>query len=235
MKKLVLASVLAALMTAPAGAADMAVKTPVAKYVPYDWNGFYVGFQGGGGWAFHDLILNPGGDIDVLNSVYGYYAGGYAGYNFQVAPWFMLGAEGAWAWSNIRMTDSDCINGIAICSNNIKSLGSVRGRVGAVFDMVHGYLAAGWGWGGARWDRTILPNFNLPGVSPSLSGVTVAAGVEIGLTKDIIIRSQWERFDFKNSFGPGQLDVVPTQTKSLVNVLTVGIAAKFGGPVVAKY
>jgi outer membrane immunogenic protein len=213
----------------------MPVKTPVAKWVPYDWNGFYVGFQGGGGWALHDLILNPGGDIDTLNSVSGYYAGGYAGYNFQVSPWFLFGAEGAWAWSKINMGATDCINGAAVCSNNVSSLGSVRGRLGIVFDMVQGYVAAGWGWGNARWDRTLVPNVILPGASPSLSGFTFASGIEVGLTKDIVIRSQWERFDFKNSFAAGVLDPVPTQTKSLVNVLSLGIAAKFGGPVVAKY
>ena len=56
MKKLLAVSIaLAALMGASARAADTSVlKTPVANEPPfavYNWTGFYIGIQGGGGWA----------------------------------------------------------------------------------------------------------------------------------------------------------------------------------------
>ena len=55
MKKLVAASIaLAALVGAPASAADMPVRTPAPKepaFTVYNWTGFYVGIQGGGGWS----------------------------------------------------------------------------------------------------------------------------------------------------------------------------------------
>src|SRR5262249_34936409 len=56
MKKLLAVSIaLAALMGASARAADTSViKTPIPNEPPfpvYNWTGFYIGIQGGGGWA----------------------------------------------------------------------------------------------------------------------------------------------------------------------------------------
>jgi outer membrane immunogenic protein len=53
MKKLLIArAALAALIGTPVLAADMAVKAPPAPVAPvYSWAGFYLGVEGGGGWA----------------------------------------------------------------------------------------------------------------------------------------------------------------------------------------
>jgi outer membrane immunogenic protein len=239
MKKLFLASVaLAALLATPAVAADMPVKAPVPKAPPYDWSGFYFGAQGGGGWAMHTLTFVPGGDVDTLNSTSGAFAGGYAGYNLQVSPWFLLGVEAAWAWSNIKMTGTDCVGGVAVCTNEIKSLGSVRGRAGLVLERALVYVAGGWGFGDARYDRMFFPVAVpiIPGVSTSVSGPTGAGGVEIAFSDNFLGRFQYEYFEFKKDFAIGVLDpVVPTQMKSKVHTLGLGFAYKFGGPVAAKY
>jgi outer membrane immunogenic protein len=241
MKKLVFAgAALVALMSAPALAADMPVKAPVVKPVPlYNWTGFYVGLQGGGGWTMNTFSLIPGGDFDTLNSDHGGVVTGYGGFNIQVAQWLVLGAEVSGGWASIKMSQLDCPGLVALCNTEVKSLGAVRGRVGLAFDRVLGYIAGGWGFGSARYDRMLVPVAipAIPGISQNLSGPTVAAGIEVALTDYIIMRSQWERFDFKNSYAAGVLDpAVPTQMKSTVNTFTLGLGVKFGGPVVvAKF
>jgi hypothetical protein len=71
-----LASVLAG--AGVAGAADLAVKAP--PVILSDWAGFYIGINGGGGWAdntnaseFGDLKTKPSGGL----------VGGHAGHNWQ--------------------------------------------------------------------------------------------------------------------------------------------------------
>ena len=55
MRMLIAGSIaLVVLAAAPAVAADMSVRAPVPKEPPfpvYNWTGFYVGIQGGGGWS----------------------------------------------------------------------------------------------------------------------------------------------------------------------------------------
>jgi outer membrane immunogenic protein len=238
MKKLLAASVaLAAWMVAPALAADMPVKALAPKTLPYDWTGFYVGINGGGGWSFHTLSLIPGGDFDAVDGRGGV-AGGFAGYNVQVASWLALGIEGSGAWANIRMNDTDCPGLVALCTNTIKSLASARGRAGVVFERVLGYVATGWGWADASYDRVFLPGGIplTPGISQSLNGPSSAAGVEVAFTDNFLGRVQYDFYKFKKSFAVGVLDPsVPVDIKSQVHTITFGLAVKFGGPVVASY
>ena len=105
------AAAIAALIGAPAFAADMPVKAPprpVAVPVAYSWTGFYVGLNGGGAWGtFHATtttdfnpaplggppvynISNPMADVVALAAVgaqnikaAGFIGGGQVGYNWQ--------------------------------------------------------------------------------------------------------------------------------------------------------
>jgi outer membrane immunogenic protein len=87
----------AALLTAfatSAMAADVAVRAParyVAPVAVYNWTGFYVGIEGGGGWGFarqrDALGFNSGG-----YNVSGGLVGGTLGYNWQINR-LVLGLE----------------------------------------------------------------------------------------------------------------------------------------------
>src|ERR1700738_252488 len=96
MKKLVVASIgFAALVGAPAMAADMPVKTPAPKepaFTVYNWTGFYVGIQGGSGWS-HAVQTDARPFTSDHSQPNGGVIGGTLGYNAQFGH-VELGLEG---------------------------------------------------------------------------------------------------------------------------------------------
>jgi opacity protein-like surface antigen len=102
----------AALLTAfatSAMAADVAVRAPARYVAPvsvYNWTGFYVGIEGGGGWGFarqrDALGFNSGG-----YNVSGGLVGGTLGYNWQINR-LVLGLEADEAWADIRGRRPGC-------------------------------------------------------------------------------------------------------------------------------
>src|SRR6478609_8382098 len=105
MKKFLLATVglIALGISAPASAADMAVKAAPPPYVApiYNWTGFYIG--GNGGWGQSNSCLNFDGFgifgfADGCASRSGGLIGGQIGYRWQAGQWvFGLEAQGDWA------------------------------------------------------------------------------------------------------------------------------------------
>src|SRR5258708_15341355 len=103
MKRFVVAGLgFLALAAMPASAADlprgsMPYKAP-AYVTQYNWTGFYLGINGGGG--FGDSSWNG---FAVSNSPTGGMIGGTAGYNWQGAgsPW-VVGLESDIHWTNIQ-------------------------------------------------------------------------------------------------------------------------------------
>ena len=112
MKKILLGAM--ALVTlglaAPASAADLAAR-PYTKAPPpmiaaiYDWSGFYIGINGGGGWSHKcwdrtndaGLIFTPA-FAEGCHDASGAVAGGQIGYRWQASSWvFGLEAQGDWA------------------------------------------------------------------------------------------------------------------------------------------
>lgn len=105
MKKIGLGLIAAGLLVTPALAADMALKAPLLPPPPL-WTGWYVGANGGGGWANttwtfpapqffataagQSFSTNPNGGI----------AGGQIGYNYQFSNW-VVGGEFMGDWANL--------------------------------------------------------------------------------------------------------------------------------------
>jgi outer membrane immunogenic protein len=164
MKKILLTTVgLAALGMAPAFAADLAARTytkaPAIAPLP-TWAGFYIGAMGG--YASEDA---DGG-------MKGGFAGGTAGYNWQMGS-LVLGIETDAAWADIN--SSTTFFGVT-AESKIRDMGTVRGRVGYAVNQVLFYGTGGFAWADNRISVT-APGF---GVSDSQvhTGWTAGAGVE---------------------------------------------------------
>jgi outer membrane immunogenic protein len=143
-----------------ATAADMAVKAPLAPVpVAYNWNGFYVGAMGGYGWGStnaNEYFTNGVFDQNHVFNVSGGFGGGTAGFNYVVAPHFLLGFEGDAAGAHITgSTSGMSALGAATGTQRIDGFATLRGRVGFFWDNVLFYGTGGIGWFDEVSTRTI--------------------------------------------------------------------------------
>jgi outer membrane immunogenic protein len=211
MKKVLLGGV--ALITlgfvGAAVAADMPVKAP-PPVVVNTWTGYYVGGNIGGG-EFHtssqsffqspDPSLNPFGIVfDPVNfngnGVWGVTGGVHAGYNWQLAPSWLVGVEGDWDKANagITGTEVNLTNGggpIAPClpaigavvplppfcrsvmmSQNLEWTASVRARLGYIWGS-----ALFYGTGGVAFDSEERSGQVGAGNFPGVPGVFNSASI----------------------------------------------------------
>src|SRR5581483_7535178 len=91
---------LLALFATQASAADMAVKAPLKAPAPtWSWTGFYLGLEGGGGWA----RTRQADTVGVTSGNYnqsGGLIGGTIGYNWQLNN-IVFGLEADMSWAGI--------------------------------------------------------------------------------------------------------------------------------------
>jgi outer membrane immunogenic protein len=174
MKKVALGLLLSFAVSGAAVAADMPpryTKAPPPMVSPAtNWSGFYIGAMGGYASenSSEDVIV-PGVTAPRMKGGFG---GGTLGYNWQTGQFvFGLEADAAFADINAGVTAL----GVTV-ESEIRSLGTVRGRVGVAFDTVLLYATGGYAWAENKFSVTIPPlslsesNFH--------HGWTVGAGVE---------------------------------------------------------
>ena len=169
----------AALVTAQcAAAADLSVaplyKAPPPAMAPaYNWSGFYLGVNGGGGWG-HSNWDTSSDRIGLSGGL----VGGTAGYNWQIGS-AVLGLEGDIDWANLKGTNSSTLCP-AGCSTSDTWLSTVRGRAGYAFGGVLPYVTGGLAVGDIR---AATPGF--PGASNTSAGWTAGGGIEFGVDRQL--------------------------------------------------
>ena len=178
----------------------MPTKAPPYVAPEYDWTGFYVGINGGGGWGRGFTELSHGFDIS------GALVGGTAGYNVQLGH-LVLGVEGDIDWSDLKGSTS--ANGcVAGCSVENKWLGTGRGRVGYAFGTFLPYVTGGVAVGDVSASAA-----GFSGMDSTQVGWTAGGGLEYGLTRNWSAKVEYlhvdlGRFNCGFSCGPTANDDV---------------------------
>src|SRR5262245_54886902 len=251
MKNPFLASVvLAALITAPAIAADL---RPAPVYPPpppppvliptWTWTGCYVGGHLGGLWAGRKSIdVTPVGPFfgSGDHSVNGWLAGVQAGCNYQFAGGWVIGIQGDYAWTSAEGSLVSVLAPSLTIQTEINSLASVTTRLGYAWGSFLGYAKVGAAW---EWDNFhVFNSATLATVAASgdrrRTGWTVGIGGEYAFTNYLSGFVEYNYYDFGsrdiNFNNGGILDV--NETKSVVKA---GLNYRFGGwgkaPVVVRY
>ncbi|WFU13484.1 outer membrane protein [Bradyrhizobium sp. CB3481] len=192
MKKILLTTTgLIALGMAPAIAADLGArpytKAPAAAIAINNWTGFYLGAMGG--------YASENGD--GIGSISGGFAGGTAGYNWQMGN-VVLGIEADAAWADIGARVGN--PAVAAVETRIRDMGTVRGRVGYAFDQVLVYGTAGYAWADNRLTLSALG----ASVSDSKihSGWAAGAGVEVMFAPKWSVKAEYlyRSFESQNYF-----------------------------------
>jgi opacity protein-like surface antigen len=174
-------------------AADLPTKAPVYKAPiaapPYNWSGFYVGANFGGGWSNGGLNI-PG------NNLYGglseFIGGVQAGYNFQ-AGHFLFGVEGDFDGAGFARP---VLPTPTLGFVDQHWIGTVAGRAGVVNDRWLVFAKLGGGW--VHSNATLgLPGTVWSGSSTS-SGWLAGAGIEYGFKSHWTVKLEYDYLGLSN-------------------------------------
>jgi outer membrane immunogenic protein len=203
-------------------AADLSLaplyKAPPAQVTQaYNWTGFYIGANGGGGWGHSYWDANATG-----MNLSGAQVGGTAGYNWQSGN-AVFGLEGDLDWSNLKgsATTTLCPFG---CNTSDTWLSTVRGRAGYAFGGVLPYVTGGLAVGDIRAG---FPGFAT--ASATNAGWTVGGGIEVALPGNWSAKAEYlhvdlGRFDCGVDCGAAGTDNVSMHD----NVVRAGLNYHFG-------
>ncbi len=206
-KRLVLA---AALLSAGASAqaADLPARYAKAQSapLPYDWTGFYLGANLGG--AFSDeSAATPFGSFSPNPS--GVLGGIQLGYNFLLAPNWLIGVEGEFDWtsSQANVIVPNPVAAATIASDH-NWYDTLEGRLGFVQGPWLYYFKGGAAWINA--DYSVTGNFNGIATGYSVnntrSGWTIGGGIEYMLAPGWSAKLEYDYLDFGNqALGVGAL------------------------------
>lgn len=224
MKAVLLAAGIVAALPA-ANAADLPARTGLPEkapaYVPrqlYNWTGFYIGVNGGGGFGRSGFSFP--GEKDRFD-VAGGLLGGTAGFNYQIGP-VVLGLEGDLDWSTIAGTGA-CIGGTLSCRSSNDWLGTARGRIGYAFNQVLPYVTGGAAFGNLNAG---MPAFGL--IDATRMGWTVGVGIEYGFLPNWSAKLEYLYVDLGNvDCGAGCGGIVPATDRFSTSVIRAGINYRF--------
>jgi outer membrane immunogenic protein len=253
MKKiLVAAAALVAVGSAPALAADLPArvytKAPAVVAPIYNWGGFYIGLNGGGGSAHKCWDINSVIGVAVPSTREGCHdatggmVGGQIGYRWQAAQW-VFGLEAQGDWTNFKGSNTSLLLApFPILTNNSKvdALGLFTGQVGYAWNNVLWYVKGGAAVASDKYYGSITgTGLVIDRASETRWGGVVGTGIEIGFAPNWSVAFEYDHAfmgNRNNTFtavigGLSRVDNI----KQDIDMGTVRVNYTFGGPVVARY
>ncbi len=221
---------------APAVAADLAArpytKAPAMVATIYDWSGFYIGINGGGGSA-HSTWDFVGVGREGSHDATGGTVGGQIGYRWQSGQ-FVFGVEGQGNWADFSGDNASALFNTRN-RTKIDSFGLITGQVGYAWNNVLVYAKGGAAVVGSKYDVfNIATGVNVDSASSTRWGGTVGAGLEVGFAPNWSVGVEYNHIFLGGkdvTFASGAVDHI----KQDVDMGLVRLNYKFGGPIIAKY
>lgn len=250
MRRFLLTTVgLAALGIAPAFAADLAPRTytkaPALAPV-YDWTGFYIGINAGGASSHNCWDINNVGGVAVPSTREGCHdasggvVGGQIGYRWQSASWvFGVEAQGDWADLTGSNTSSPLALAVVVNQTKTDAIGLFTGQVGYTWNNVLGYVKGGAAVTHDTFSGSLAPFGQVDQASETRWGGAVGVGLEVGFAPGWSVGVEYDHLfmGHRDITFPASAVVLSRvdSIKQDVDMATVRVDYRFGGPVVAKY
>jgi outer membrane immunogenic protein len=243
MHRYVIAAIAVVTATGMAAAADfpsMPIKAPPAMQALYNWTGFYLGANAGGGWSdvdneFGTFALPAFASLD--HSLKGAIGGVQTGYNWQQGA-MVFGVETDFQFSGMKGgVDAPCppvlCAGIAASFNQkLPWFGTVRGRIGVASQGWLIYATGGFAYarlkthafasaGGVAVDVTNSENRN---------GWTAGGGIEVALMGNWTAKVEYLYLDFgskDNNWALLGLPILTDSARLQSNIVRGGVNYRF--------
>jgi outer membrane immunogenic protein len=240
-----------------ASAADLPTKAPAAVPVPppvYNWTGFYIGGQAGGGWGrstVTDIDASasfPAGFVQSSQDPSGALGGAYGGYNYQWGQ-LVLGIDGDYSWAKLTGSAIDPAvfnpprtSDVALKNDKINWIATVTGRLGYALNNYMFFVKGGGAWAGfegnAVLTRTVgatTTNIGLSSSSGTRDGWIVGGGVEWGFLPNWTAKVEYDYIGFSTAnftstntnLLNGTTQFLARSATSHLNIGKVGVAYKF--------
>jgi len=237
-KNLLLAAVslVALSAAAPALAADLAArpytKAPAMVAAIYDWSGFYIGINGGGGsshatWDF--VGVGREGSHDATGGT----VGGQIGYRWQSGQW-VFGVEGQGNWADFS---GDNTSALFATRNRTKidAFGLITGQVGYAWNNVLIYVKGGAAVVSDKYEISSTAGALLSSSSDSRWGGTVGAGLEYGFAPNWSVGVEYNHIFLSDKDVTFAGFAGTERIRQDVDMGLVRLNYKFGGPMLGRY
>jgi outer membrane immunogenic protein len=170
----------------------------------YDWSGFYIGANGGGGWSstcldvtsFRVVVAPPFGEGCHDGS--GGVAGGQIGYRWQAGTW-VFGFEGQGDWADL--TGSNVSRFVPAWTNNskIEAFGLFTGQIGYAWNNVLWYVKGGAAVTDNKFRGTVTTTGALfDSANETRWGGTIGTGVEFGFAPNWSVAVEYDHIFIDN-------------------------------------
>lgn len=253
MKKLTATLGLMALASTPALAADLPTKgyskAPAAPLAVYDWSGFFVGVNAGGGrgpkcWnnSFAGGVPTIPSISEGCNDATGPLLGGQVGYRWQAMNW-VFGVEAQGDWADLTGANASLFLTAPQVTNQskIQALGLFTGQVGYAWNNVLWFVKGGAAVTSDKYNGIDTASGTvLDQATETRWGSTVGTGIDIGFAPNWSVGAEFDylfmgtkTLNF-NAMPAGGL----SRTESIQQNVAIGLLRvnyRFGGAVVAKY
>jgi outer membrane immunogenic protein len=243
MKKVLLGAAALVALAVPASAADLAAR-PYTKAPPmvaaiYDWSGFYIGANGGWGssrtcWDLTAPGVGPEGCHDATGGV----AGGQIGYRWQAANW-VFGVEAQGDWADLRGQNVSLVDPRITNNSRIDAFGLFTGQLGYAWSNALLYVKGGAAVTADRFRSFSTATGAIAGTSNDDTrwGGTVGVGLEYGFAPNWSAAIGYDHL-FMQDRAVNVTTPTATATDHIrqdVDLATVRVNYRWGGPVIAKY
>jgi outer membrane immunogenic protein len=245
------------LLGAPMGvaqAADMPLKAPLKApvIVPiYNWNGFYIGLNGGGGWGTKcwDVFFTIRATTTLLEEgchhPSGGTFGGQIGYRWQMPSNFVWGLEAQGNWADFRASNLNNLAGTLFINgltdeSRVRSFGLFTTQFGFAWENYLIYLKSGFAVVGDRYSTTVGPGgLLIDSASETRWGSTVGVGFEYGLTPNWSIALEYDHLFMGSrnvdAFTPTGVFSATDRIRQDIDIGLVRVNYHFNMPVIAKF
>jgi outer membrane immunogenic protein len=238
-------------------------KAPPMIAAIYDWSGFYIGANGGWGSSRKcwDIVNNGGAAIvpsapEGCHDATGGVAGGQIGYRWQSAAW-VFGLEAQGDWADLKGSNTSVFFGAPFTNNSkVQAFGLFTGQVGYAFNNALFYVKGGAAVTSDKYSGSLSAPFAIPGGPLTAAGTTfdrgsetrwgaaVGVGLEYGFTPNWSAAIEYDHLFMGNhnvtmtstgAFIPAGAFSRTDNIRQDVDLVTVRVNYRWGGPVIAKY